>query len=68
MATLGLGVIVPSAALAYPLARAIDRPEHAVSLAGAVHALPAEIQHYKGLARFREAVLDWLEALAAGPR
>jgi hypothetical protein len=68
MAILSSGVIVPSGALAYPFAGAIDRLEHAASLAGTVHALPAEIQHYKSLARFREAPLDWPQARAAGPR
>jgi hypothetical protein len=46
----------------YPLGRVIDRPERATALAEAVRALPAEIQHYKSLLPFREALLGWLEA------
>jgi hypothetical protein len=49
----------------YPLQRVVDRPDRAAALADAVRALPAEIQHYKSLLPFRDALLDWLEA---GPR
>jgi hypothetical protein len=45
----------------YPLERVIDGAERAARLAAAVRALPAEVQHYKSLLPFREAVLGWLE-------
>jgi hypothetical protein len=44
----------------YPLARVIDGPERAAGLAEAVRALPDDIQHYKSLLPFRDAVLAWL--------
>lgn len=50
----------------YPLDRVIERPDRAASLAEAVRALPAEIQHYKSLLPFREALLGWLEVQSAG--
>lgn len=46
----------------YPLDRVIDSPDSAAVLAGAVRALPAEIQHYKSLLPFRQPLLDWLQA------
>ena len=46
----------------YPLERVIDRPDRAAALANAVRALPAEIQHYKSLPPFKQALLDWLDA------
>jgi hypothetical protein len=46
----------------YPLERVIDRPERAEALSEAVRALPPEIQHYKSLLPFREALLGWLAA------
>jgi dimethylamine monooxygenase subunit A len=46
----------------YPLDQIIDRPERAVVLIGAIDALPADIQHYKSLLPFRQAVLEWLSA------
>jgi len=48
----------------YPLEHVIDRPDRAVGLAEAVRALPPEIQHYKSLLPFREALLGWLESRA----
>jgi hypothetical protein len=45
----------------YPLGQVIDRPERAAALADAVRALPAEVQHYKSLLPFREALLGWLD-------
>jgi hypothetical protein len=44
----------------YPLERVIDRAERAAGLAAALRALPEEMQHYKSLLPFREAVLGWL--------
>jgi len=44
----------------YPLERVIDRPERAGALAEAVQALPTEVQHYKSLLPFKEALLAWL--------
>ena len=40
----------------YPLDQVIDRPERAAALADAVRALPPEVQHYKSLLPFRDAV------------
>ncbi|HEY4173299.1 MAG TPA: DUF3445 domain-containing protein [Rhodopila sp.] len=45
----------------YRLDRVIDGRERAVALAAAVRALPGEVQHYKSLLPFREALLGWLE-------
>ena len=46
----------------YPLDRVIDRPDRAATLANAVRALPAEIEHYKSLPPFKRALLKWLDA------
>jgi hypothetical protein len=46
----------------YKLDRVIDRPDRAAALAESVRALPAEIQHYKSLLPFRDALLAWLDA------
>lgn len=46
----------------YPLDRVIDRPAGAATLAATVTGLPAEIQMYKSLTRFRDSLLGWLEA------
>ena len=51
----------------YPLERVIDRPDRAAALANAVRALPAEIQHYKSLPPFKQALLDWLDAVSLRP-
>ena len=45
----------------YPLDQVITRPDRAGALAEAVRALPAEVQHYKSLLPFREALLGWLQ-------
>ncbi|MEA2730057.1 MAG: hypothetical protein QOF70_4532 [Acetobacteraceae bacterium] len=45
----------------YPLDSVIDSSDRAATLAEAVRALPAEVQHYKSLLPFREALLAWLE-------
>jgi hypothetical protein len=50
----------------YPLNQIIDRPERAGALIGAIDALPADIQHYKSLLPFRQALLEWLGCLSAG--
>jgi hypothetical protein len=44
----------------YPLAQVITTAEVAARLADAVRELPAEINGYKSLGTFREAVLGWL--------
>jgi hypothetical protein len=44
----------------YPLAHVITTAEVAARLADAVRGLPAEINRYKSLGTFREAVLGWL--------
>jgi hypothetical protein len=49
----------------YALDRVIDRPDRAAALAGAVRALPPEVQQYKSLLPFRDALLGWLGARAA---
>ncbi len=49
----------------YPLDRVIDSANRAATLAEAVRALPVEIQHYKSLLPFREALLTWLEAVGS---
>jgi hypothetical protein len=48
----------------YPLDRVIVSSDHAAALADAVRALPSEMQHYKSLLPFRDALLWWLHALA----
>ena len=48
----------------YPLARAIATPTSAARLAGAVRALPGEINGYKSLGTFRGALLGWLDGKA----
>jgi hypothetical protein len=45
----------------YPLAIVIDGPDRAAAMAAAVRALPPEVQHYKSLLPFREALLAWLD-------
>jgi hypothetical protein len=45
----------------YPLDKVIDSSDRAATLAEAVRALPAEVQHYKSLLPFRAALLAWLE-------
>jgi hypothetical protein len=45
----------------YQLAHAIATPVLAARLAGAVRALPAEINGYKSLGKFRDALLGWLD-------
>jgi dimethylamine monooxygenase subunit A len=44
----------------YPLDQVIDGPERAAALASAVRALPEEVQHYKSLLPFKQALLAWL--------
>ena len=48
----------------YKLAQAIATPALAVRLAGAIRALPAEINGYKSLGTFRDALLGWLDGNA----
>jgi hypothetical protein len=52
----------------YPLTQVIDGAERAARLAAAVRALPAEIQHYKSLLPFREALLGWLDGRGGSPQ
>jgi hypothetical protein len=49
----------------YALEDVIDRPDRAAVLADAVRSLPAEIQHYKSLLPFREALLEWLKDVSS---
>lgn len=49
----------------YSLDQVVDGPDRAAALAAAVRALPADIQHYKSLLPFREALLGWLQAKAS---
>jgi dimethylamine monooxygenase subunit A len=44
----------------YPLHQVIDRPDRAAALAQAVQVLPPEVQHYKSLLPFKNALLNWL--------
>ena len=46
----------------YPLDQIIDRPDRAAALARAIEELPPEIQHYKSLLPFRQALLKWLRS------
>ena len=46
----------------HPLAQACAGPAEAARLAGAVRALPEEMQRYKDMLPFRAALLDWLDA------
>jgi hypothetical protein len=48
----------------YPLSCIVASSEEATTLAEAVRALPAEIQHYKSLLVFRTVLLTWLDAMA----
>jgi hypothetical protein len=50
----------------YALERVIDGPERASELAEAVQALPEEIQHYKSILPFKQALLAWLEERRGG--
>ncbi len=50
----------------HPLAQICARPSEAARLAAAVRALPEAMQQYKRLLPFRAALLDWLDARAAG--
>ncbi len=50
----------------HPLVHACAGPAEAARLAGAVRALPAEMQRYKDILQFRAALLDWLDARAGG--
>jgi hypothetical protein len=50
----------------YTLERVIDGPERASELAEAVQALPEEIQHYKSILPFKQALLAWLEERRGG--
>ncbi len=54
----------------YPLDHVIDRPDRAAALVSAIRALPEEIQHYKSLLPFKQALLEWLAdpVRAAGER
>lgn len=52
----------------YPLDQVIDRPDRAAALASAVQALPDEIQHYKSLLPFEQALLAWLTDTARDAR
>jgi hypothetical protein len=49
---------------AHRLAHICTRKDVAVRLAGAVRALPAEMQHYKSVLPFRAALLEWLDTRA----
>lgn len=49
---------------AHPLAQVCSRRDVAARLAGAVRALPAEMQHYKSVLPFRPALLQWLDTRA----
>jgi hypothetical protein len=52
----------------YSLERVIDGAERAAALAAAVRALPGEVERYKSLLPFREALLGWLEGVGrVGP-
>jgi hypothetical protein len=44
----------------YPLDRVIDRSGRAAALVSAIRALPEEIEHYKSLLPFKQALLEWL--------
>ncbi len=52
----------------YPVERMIARPEIAAQLAEAIRALPAETARYKSLARFRDALLAYLDDFASRRR
>jgi hypothetical protein len=49
----------------YPLARIAARPAVAAALHGAVQALPVEMAAYKSIPPFREALLGYLDDMAA---
>jgi dimethylamine monooxygenase subunit A len=46
----------------YPIGQVADSPRNATELAAAVRALPVEIERYKSLPVFKQALLTWLEA------
>lgn len=45
----------------YPIDRIADSPANAADLAAAVRALPMEIERYKSLPVFKQALLTWLD-------
>jgi hypothetical protein len=48
----------------HPLHPLAARPERAAALAAAIRSLPAELQTYKSVRPFREAILAWLDRCA----
>lgn len=48
----------------YSLNQAIDRPERAAALKLAVRTMPLEVQRYKNILPFRQALMAWLERKA----
>ncbi|WP_239002838.1 heme-dependent oxidative N-demethylase family protein [Rhodovastum atsumiense] len=56
------GVLFTIRVRVHPLARICSRPEIAARLGDAVRALPEEMQHYKKLVPFRDALLGYLDA------
>jgi hypothetical protein len=58
------GVLFTIRVRAHPLACVCTRADVAARLAGAVRALPAEMQHYKSVLPFRAALLAWLDTRA----
>ena len=51
-----------------PLSRLVGQPGEAARLAEAVRALPPEMERYKSLLPFRDAMLTYLDTSAAGSR
>ncbi len=49
----------------HPLHELTARPDRATALAAAIRALPSELQAYKSVRPFREAILAWLERCGA---
>jgi hypothetical protein len=49
----------------HPLHTLAARPERAAALAEAIRALPPELQTYKSVRPFRQAILAWLDRCVA---
>jgi len=49
----------------HPLHTLAARPEHTAALAAAIRSLPPDLQTYKSVRPFREAILSWLDRCAA---
>lgn len=59
------GILFTIRTYVYPLTQVVKNPEVAVQLAGAVRSLHPDMQKYKNLLPFRQALLTYLDSYAA---